>query len=193
MPLISTKPPTECLQAFEAGLLYIVQLGRVPPGLAVNPDPQRIFHLNADDLAGDFHLPTIARPTGWRYFAGDSLGEVVAGDVSATSPPVLTHLCYGTTAQAALRVFLALAGLPEVNATGFEARLLRIPGALVEGFWLKPPADGNGLLIPCGRMTRDTQRWSNPLPIDDFLRNNLRPLAKQTSAFQAARSGSATD
>jgi hypothetical protein len=192
MPLISTKAPAECLQAFEAGLLHLIQLGRVPSGLTVNPDPQPIYHLNADHVAGDFHLPAIARPTGWRYFAGDSLGEVVAGDVSATSPPVLTNLCYGATAQKALQAFLALAGLPEVNATGFEVRVLRIPGALVEGFWLKPPEDGNGLLVHCNRMTRDTQRWGKPYPIDDFLRNNLRPVAEQTSAFQAARSGSAT-
>ncbi|MCU1294938.1 MAG: hypothetical protein JWP08_3788 [Bryobacterales bacterium] len=192
MPLISGKSSTERRQAFETGLLHLVRLGRVAPGLTVNPYSQPIWHLNVNHVAGDFHLPTAARLVGWRYLAGSAPGEVVAGDVSATSPPTVTNLAYGDKAKTLMQAFLALEGLPEVNAGNFETRVLRIPGALVEGFWLKPPTDENGLLVPCGRMFGEAPLSGKPCPIDDFLKNRLRPVIEHVSAGQAASSGSET-
>jgi hypothetical protein len=189
MPLLFAKASNDRRQAFEAGLLHLVRLGRVPAGLVVDPSSQPIWLLNVKDIGGDFHLRTAAHLVSWRYFAGQNPGEVVAGDVSATSPPVVTSLFYGDRARTALNAFQALDRLPAVQASDFEVRLLRIPGALLEGFWLRPPTDESGLIVPFGRTLGDAQLSGKPFPIEDFLKNQLHPVAEQVSSVQAAKSG----
>ena len=186
MPLIFAKPAADRRQVFEAGLLHLVQLGRVPAGLAVNPNPQPIYLLSLKDIAGDFRLPEVAKLVSWRYFAGALANQVVAGDVSATTPPVITGLRYGDTARKALQANLALEALGEVRQNDFESRLLRIPGALVEGFWLKPPSADNGLLVPFGKTFEPTHRDGRPDSIDGFL-HTLRPVREQVLRRADAR------
>ncbi len=178
MPIILSKPSTALRQAFEAGLQHLVDLNRVPAGLPVNPNPQPIYLLSLQDTKGNFRLPNVARLVSWRYFAGDVSGDVVTGDINATPPHAISGLSYGNTAKRALQATLALSGLKEVQDGNFEPRLLRIPGALAQGFWLKPPSEDNGLIVPFGSTFEPTHREGKPAPIDGFL-TTLRPVAKQ--------------
>jgi hypothetical protein len=178
MPLIFPKPPIELGQVFEAGLLHLVQLGRVPAGLSINPNPQPICLLSLKDGVDNFQLPTAPIPVNWRYFAGDLSGPVVAGDIIATTPPVIAGLLYGDTAKRALQASLALASLAETQASDYEPFLLRIPGALVEAFWLKPSTDGTPWIVPFGPTFDPTHRQGAPITVDGFL-HTLRPVAPQ--------------
>jgi hypothetical protein len=176
MLLIFKKPSPGSREAFKTGLQHLVQLGRVPAGLHVHMNPQPIYVLSLKDGVSASLMPS-ARLVGWRYYAGDVSGEVVAGDVSATAPPAITSLRYGDSARTALTATLALRKLPDVQANNFEARLLRIPGALVEGLWLKPASDSNGLIVPLRRTFRRDKQDGRPEGIDDFL-NTLRPVSE---------------
>jgi hypothetical protein len=178
MPLIFAKPSIELRRVFEAGLLHLVQLGRVPAGLSINPNPDPICVLSLKDGVENFQLPAVPIPVSWRYFAGDISGPVVAGDITVTSPPVIAGLLYGDTAKRALQAKLALASLPETQASDYEPFLLRIPGALVEAFWLKPSADGTPWIVPFGPTFEPTHRQGTPVTVDGFL-HTLRPVATQ--------------
>ncbi|MFL6464692.1 MAG: hypothetical protein ACJ73N_09825 [Bryobacteraceae bacterium] len=178
MILIQWKPSTELRQAFEAGLRHLVQLGRVSPGLNVNPNPHPIYVLNSQEEGGVFRLPSNIRLVGWRFFAGEPSGEIVVGDVSATTPPTVNSLYYGSSARNIYQATLALERLGEVDASDFHLRLLRIPGALFEGFWLKPASNNDGLIVPYGRSFDRERQDGKPFEIHDFLRT-LRSVDKQ--------------
>ncbi len=115
---------------------------------------------------------------GWRYFAGEATGEVVAGDVSETSPATVTGLITGDAAKKALEAAQAASRVPQAQSTPHELRLLRIPGALTQGFWLKP-VNNNGLFIRYGSSFGVEHDDGRPVPIDGFL-GTLRPVANQS-------------
>ena len=181
MPLILGQPSVERRKAFEAGLQQLVHLGRVPANLRVNPNPQPVYVLSLKDGISNIDVKQAAKLVSWRYSAGDVSGQAVVGDVSDAAPPTVTRLLYGDPAKKVLKGNEDLKDLPEVKANNFEACLLRIPGALVEGFWLKPAnATNNGLFVPAGIVFGSVFQVSRPDSIDTFL-NTLHPVAEATT------------
>jgi hypothetical protein len=176
MIIIQWKPSPEHQKAFEAGLRHLVQLGRVPAGLNVDPHPQPVYVLKLEDK--DLRSPEAAKLVSWRYFASRAPGEVVVGEVRATPPPAVISLLYGNSAQNTLKATLALEQLRQVREKDYHLQLLRIPEALIEGFWLKPPSDGNGLIVTRGRSFEREKQSGRPYNIDEFLKT-LRPVEKQ--------------
>jgi hypothetical protein len=176
MPLILAPQPDECLQAFKAGLNHLVQLGRVPADLTVDPNPHPICVLGYKAIA-EFCARKSVPPVAWRYFATNG-GAVVVGDISATSPPTIANLQYGDAAQSAFAAAQALAKLAPVQANEYEPWMLRIPGALIDGFWLKPCAKSEDLIVPCERKFGNDPPHGQPINIDGFFKA-LRPTADQ--------------
>ena len=161
-------------KVFEAGLLQLVQLKRIPAGLQVQKIPEPVYTVDAAALTGDFQLADIAKLVSWRYSASDASGTSVTGEVSDTYPFVLNNLSYGAANAKLDQVKRTLFDLPELQAGGSQLRVLRIPGALVEGYWIKPPS-GNGSFLRVGKTFGETLQDSRPAPIDDFL-HTLRPV-----------------
>ncbi len=168
------KPSTRQRQVFESALLQSVQLGRVPDGLQVDPNPEPVYLVNVYNLIEGCELTDHARLVGWRYSARDPSGNWMTGEVSATLPYMLTSLRYGQVQSNSYKVKHDLANSPEVQAKDFQLRVLRIPGALAEGYWLKP-ADGNGLFVHLANTFNKTHKKGELHAIDAAMQQ-MRPL-----------------
>jgi hypothetical protein len=179
MALIPTQTSTTRSQAFQAALQHLVQLGRIPAGLHINPNPHPIYILSTKDAAGGRYNPDTAEPVSWRYFAADVWGNAVVGDVSNTNPPKVTSLRYGETGKNALKVKKKMEELPDVQAddSDYEPRILRSPAALAEAFWLHSRSGKEGLIVPCRDMFGSPCKKGEKYPFDDFLKA-LRPAEK---------------
>ena len=173
MALIPTQTSTARSQAFQAALQHLAQLGRIPAGLHIHPNPHPIYIVSTKDATGGFN-PGTAKPVSWRYFAADVWGNVVVADVSNTNPPKVTSLRYGETGKKALNVKKKMEGLPDVQTAEYEPRILRVPGKLAEAFWLHPPSGNKGLVVPCKKAFGSPPcEEGQSYPIDHFL-NTLR-------------------
>jgi hypothetical protein len=187
MPLIQYRTSIDRKRAFEAGLLHLVELGRVSPGLATNPYVQPIHIFGLRDILAK-QIKAGANPVSWRYFATNaSKEEVVAGDVDVSSPPKLTNLRYGVVAKSMLEVTDTLEEhLPELNDESYELRILRIPGFLVEAFWLTPMTEELDSLVVLAPYYKtliesldDRGKWT----MTNFL-ETVRSDAAKTLAFK---------
>jgi hypothetical protein len=179
MPIINFKfsphPSPAYQQVFREGLRHLVRLGRIPEGLEIESDPAPVYVLSLKRNAPKPAQPPNAQLVGWRFFASDSNGNVVAGDISATTPPKLSGLIYGDDARAALKAMVSARKQPPARTQGHELRLLRIPGALVQGFWLKPPTPENGLFVPYRPGFDGDRQQDIATDLDEYL-NKLRPV-----------------
>jgi len=182
MPIIYTPTLRRQKQVFEAGLLQLMQLRRIPANLTIDQYTFPIYNLTARDVLSNANLSTAARLLGYRYFAhGDSPEAVVAGDVDASSTRV-TALSYGSSVQKTLVAKKGLDEQPDLEdpvASNYEPRLLRIPGLYVEAFWLKPLSAGGqaDLIVPYHTLIEDLDP-AKPISVQDFF-DKVSPLAEQ--------------
>jgi hypothetical protein len=146
MALQYLQPPTECRLAFEAALKHLVDLKRIPDGLKVYADCQPVHIIPRKQVAdGNFAAPE--QPASWRFYAGDPSGVVVCGEVTATNPPRVSGLSHGEGPKKAMQTMQGLSSRPDTQAGDYNVRVLRVPGGLIEGFWLKPPTDAYGRIV----------------------------------------------
>jgi hypothetical protein len=115
--------------------------------------PQQVFRLDLKSAASG--TLTAALSAGWCYFAGKPPGPVVLARVNPQPSPgnwKMTAVFYGDRAAQALAASLALDLLQTLPAGAFQLRVLAVPGANVEAFWLVPqgihPDSGKDLFIP---------------------------------------------
>ena len=175
MPIIPTKASSASRQAFEAGLAHLVRLGRVSAGLAVDPNPQPVYVLS---FQGADQPPPIANAKlmGCRFLAGEAPGATVVGEVNTTAAkPTVNNLRYGASAKKISQAIQDLDKLPDVASQDYSLRVLRIPEALVEGFWLKPASGGDGLIFPYFQSFDRGKPDDKPVDIDGFL-GTLQPV-----------------
>ena len=143
-----------------------------------------------------------ARKVGWRFLAGSGLRQAVAANVTETGnePPQMTALTRGPEIASAIRAAQRIRDdFPEIKDAPcqYELRVLKIPGILLEVFWLKrydsdPPPPGNGggnsdpastaktggdLVVPYFALFCDNLNVMKVLQLDDFLK-----IAKQLAA-----------
>jgi hypothetical protein len=161
MPLVTPPAPPDAEQAFRQGigsflagpeldsdLKHQAFIGGAPklPALAdviksASPPqaPLQNFTLGLRDLqrAGGTRS---AKAGSWRFFAGNTASEAVAGECLQsldTGTWQLTNVSYGSNVWQmieALNALPQLAGIPSLE--DFKIRYLKIPGILVEAFWL---------------------------------------------------------
>jgi hypothetical protein len=110
--------------------------------------PHQIFTIGLDDLTSGGGLDK-ARPVGWRYIVEEA-GQPIASAETTPSPDgtthVLSHFNEGPFVGATATTVRAARALPQVEAAGFDLRLLRIPALYLMALWLHSPA--TDLLIP---------------------------------------------
>ena len=99
----------------------------------------------------------------------------------------MTNLAQGPRVAEALQAAAAVAALPEVRAADYELRLLRIPGLLIEAFWLVSQSGGADLVVPFLTLNKQLQ-LSRPYPLTDFM-NVVQPLATRRLTFDDSQTG----
>ena len=172
-------PSVQHRRAFEAALQHVVDLGRAQPGLATNPHPIPVYLLALREVVGNEKPLTAAKLACWRFFAENTSGQVVAGDVSSGLPAKVNALIYGEAATTLLKTALSLNDMPEVRRQPHDLRILRIPGGLVNALWVKPATGGNGFCVLLGRDIYAQGDERRRYDTDTLLRDIVSPAARR--------------
>jgi hypothetical protein len=184
MSLIHHRPPAAMQQVLLAGL----------PDFANSSDPaagdlykaeqgHEVYVLSLNDLLRGAGL-NAAKDAGWRFISAAAPGGVGAVAHVSNGPdgtPLMRGISYGPEIAAALRAAREVESLPEVAAQHFELWVLRIPGVLVEAYWLKASSGKKDLIVPYLAGTTKLQLMKT-YSVTDFLKI-VRALAQEFSAF----------
>lgn len=109
--------------------------------------PHQIFTLGLDDIASGAGLGR-AQPVGWRYLVEDG-GQLIASAETTLTPDgthEVSQFTEGPFVGETDKAVKAIRRLPQLEAAGFELRLLRIPALYVMALWLHAPV--TDLLVP---------------------------------------------
>ncbi|MBL8296302.1 MAG: hypothetical protein JNN08_30945 [Bryobacterales bacterium] len=126
-----------------------------------------VFTLQIDHLAEGLGA---AVQVGWRFVSPnqDAAADVVAGKSGDQQPRVINLLRYAADDRP-LQAVAAVQSLPELNESEYELRVLRIPGILLEAFWLVSAEGNRDLLVPV--LTRSSRfKRMNAYPVTEFLK-----------------------
>lgn len=175
MPLEKPSAPSATVNAFRVGLPAFLagrlygQAGGLVGAASLNPNPalptlvdvtapdgtlehdqQQVFVLGLQDIQAGRTLAA-ATEAGWRFFAGNAQGKVVAGYTSQRPPNAtwkLTTVTVGPGVFSSLQQAHGLNALQQVKHNLYDLRLLKIPGLNVEAFWLFARSAAPALLVP---------------------------------------------
>lgn len=197
MPLKRPPFSSDVSQALVDGLLDFADSGSPPSQNALPPEAWEglhVFDLQLQDLRSDAGLGAAA-PVGWRFLAsqpapailtkplkGKRLGDdgpggntqedgVVAADVvqsASGGKPELVALLRDPRFSRALRAIQDVQNLPQVQDQDYELRVLRIPGILIEAFWLVSLGNQPDLLVPILSTAPELKRMQ-PYAANEFL------------------------
>lgn len=122
-----------------------------------------------------------ARKVGWRFLAGSALRQAVAANLaqSGEEPPQMTALTRGPEIASAIRAAQRVRDFPLAKDPQYEyeLRVLKIPGVLLEVFWLKAKS-GSDLVVPYFAQFCDKLNVMRVLQADEFL-DVVRPLVQK--------------
>lgn len=154
MPLNMPEPPGRIREETRSKLGHVARaggggpklLGEVAPEDVEVSTPHQVFVLGPDDIEADGGLER-AQPVGWRFLL-ESGGNVIAGaEVSETPERTFPPSFYRSSSVGATATAIKAArALPQLEAAGFDLRLLRIPELYQMALWLHSPH--TDLLIP---------------------------------------------
>jgi hypothetical protein len=181
-------------QAFIGGAPKLPTLADVIKSVSPPPAPLQNFTLGLRDLQRS--SGTISAKAGsWQFFAGNTASEAVAGEC-LQSPDTgiwqLTNVSYGSNVWQMIQAANSLpqlAGIPSLE--DFQVRFLKIPGILVEAFWLVSQNGGTDLAVVFPLPPNQLQRRLNDQAVYEmpvFL-DIVSALAKERLSF-SARKGS---
>ncbi len=187
MPLIIPIASDSTKRALAAGVADFLDL-RDPLANVVKQGNLglHVFSVGLDDIAEGQEIRG-AKSVGWRFLAGDRLGPAVACDVTERQDglPKMTAVFQDPLIASAIRATHEVETLPEVRAKDYELRVLRIPGLLIEAFWLISRTGDTDLLIPVLTRSKLLQVM-RPYPVAEFL-NIVRPLIAKFRQFGEAQ------
>jgi hypothetical protein len=184
MPLIKPIAPDRTRRALAAGVADYLNKGD-PLGRALIRASQglHVFTLRLQDvLAGEGIRG--AKSAGWRFLAGSPLGPAIAGDViepGQGAQPKMTSVSRDPLISRAIRAIHEVETLPEVQTSDYELLVLRIPGLLVEAFWLKSRTGAPDLMVPVLTRSRKLEAM-RAYALDDFM-DVARGLAQNFLKF----------
>ncbi|NUP47011.1 MAG: hypothetical protein HOW97_06790 [Catenulispora sp.] len=137
--------------------------------------PHQVFTMGLDDVAAGGGLDR-ARPVGWRFLIQED-GHPVASAETTQGPDgtdEVSHFNEGPFVGATDQAMTAVRTLPQLQATGFDLRLLRIPSVYMMALWLhSPDAD---MLVPLA--PSPIGKEGKPVPVAEFFAE-LAELARQ--------------
>ena len=157
MALIAPKPPQQALDAVHSTFLdlsrnraFRTPALRSATGTLQLTEPHQVFTLGLTDLAAGKGLDA-AKPTGWRYLVQEddkvlASAETVA--VGSANEHVFSAFNEGRFVASSASAIRAAREIPEVEQSGFELRLLNVPGLYVLALWLHGAQGKGDLLVP---------------------------------------------
>jgi hypothetical protein len=161
MPIKSSQPPSQALDALNAGVNQFRQtpgaktlearpviLARNAVQESVEGMPHQVFQLSLDDVSAGKGVNQ-ASASGWRFLVGKGSDQAVAGEVhSLTGNHEFGGLSHGANVAKMVELLQQAERLPEVQNGDFEPRLLRVPALYIVAIWLKDRKSGQDILIP---------------------------------------------
>jgi hypothetical protein len=150
--------------------------------LYVHPEQhnmQVIYALGLQDLmASGFKN---ARKVAWRFLASSALRQAVAANLAQVGDeaPQMTALTRGAEIASAIRAAQRVREFPPAKDPQYEyeLRVLKIPGVLLEVFWLKAKT-GSDLVVPYFALFCDKLNVMRVLQVDEFL-DIVKPLVQK--------------
>ena len=173
MPLHIPDPPPDVpdkvkskLRAFADGSKFSTKAlrGARKDQLDVST-PHQVFTIGLDDITSGGGLDR-AHLVGWRYLVEDS-GQLIASAETTLAPDgthEVSQFTEGPFVAATDKAVKAVRKLPQLEAAGFELRLLRIPALYVMALWLHAPA--TDLLVPLA--PSPIGKEGKPMPAAEF-------------------------
>ncbi|WP_330182038.1 hypothetical protein OHB26_37880 [Nocardia sp. NBC_01503] len=128
--------------------------------------PHQIFTIGLDDIAAGAGLDA-AQPVGWRYLVVDG-AQIIASAETTLAPDGTQELAQFTEGPFVLstdKSVKTVRKLPQLEAAGFELRLLRIPALYVMALWLHSPI--SDILVPLD--PSPIGKEGKPVPAPQFL------------------------
>lgn len=122
-----------------------------------------------------------ARKIGWRFLAASALRQAVAANLTQVGDgaPQMTALTRGPEIASAIRAAQRVHEFPPAKDPKYEyeLRVLKIPGVLLEVFWLKA-TNGNDLVVPYFALFCDKLNVMRVLQVDEFV-DIVKPLVQK--------------
>jgi len=122
---------------------------------ALPQEPMRahpVYTADLADAAAGRALDSV-RLVSWRYFVSEQEGAGRAAEVywdETSDSHVFGGVTEGAFVDATLEALHTLERREEVERSGFEWRILRIPGLYVFAVWLRNESGGEDLIVPLG-------------------------------------------
>jgi hypothetical protein len=139
----------------------------------------RVFTLAIDDLkdlvtlaweAQEEQGKNVLKPAGWRVLSSTPSGQVVAADVvkPAAAPSRISSVSFDPRLRKVMQQIKDLETLAAVKQQDYELMIVKVPGILLEAFWLKSRTGAGDLLVPV--LTRSEElKVMEAYPVDRFL------------------------
>jgi hypothetical protein len=183
MPLIISTAPDSAKRALAGGVADFLDL-RDPLANELKQGNLglHVFSVGLEDIVEGQEIRG-AKSVGWRFLTGARLGPAVACDVTERQEgsPKVTGVSRDPLISAAIRATHEIETLPAVREKDYELRVLRIPGLLIEAFWLVSRTGETDLLVPVLTRSR-LLKVMQPYPVAEFL-NIVRPLIAKFRQF----------
>jgi hypothetical protein len=185
MPLHLPDPPSGTpdlvmskLHAFADGAKFTTPAlhGARKERLALSA-PHQVFTMGLDDITSGAGLER-ARPVGWRFPIEED-GRLIASAETTQAPDgnhEVSHFNEGPFVAATDKAVKAVRNLPQLQAAGYELRLLRIPALYMMALWLHEPA--TDLLVPLA--PSPIAKEGKPIPPAEFFAD-LSEMARQAT------------
>lgn len=185
MPLHLPGPPTDLpdrvmtkLHAFADGAKFTTPaLREARKDHLALAAPHQVFTMGLDDVAAGGGLDR-ARPVGWRFLIQEDGHPVASAETThgTDGTDEVSHFNEGPFVAATDQAMTTVRDLPQLQATGFELRLLRIPSVYMMALWLHSPA--TDLLVPLA--PSPIGKEGKPVPATEFFAE-LAELARQAT------------
>jgi hypothetical protein len=183
MALIKPAPAYSTRQTLADGLKKFAKPDDPMVAALANAPCQWVFTLALPDLAKNGGGIANAKAAGWRFLASAG-SDAAAAEVSEPPqghPPKMRSFARGPQFQQAIQAAQEVEALPQARDQHYELRVLRVPGLLMEAFWLKAQGGGEDYVIPY--LVPDPQRqYRRVFPMSEFL-DTVRPLAENALVF----------
>ncbi|MEO8372541.1 MAG: hypothetical protein ABI806_25365 [Candidatus Solibacter sp.] len=171
---------------------YVGEMPRIPSlsdlrqsgDAALFHDAHHLYVLDLRDVADNADVIS-PRAAGWRFFAGNSPGNIVMATVKRKGDNWrMTSSHYGERVWEMLEAVRALDQMTELEGGKYEVRVLTVPGLNLEVFWLTDKQAGTDLAVPFPAPPKQPIEELNKYPVytmTNFLAA-IRPLARQRLA-----------
>ena len=170
MPLTQQEAPEETKQALLAGIGNYLNPGDpLMEELAREKQGLKVWVLALEDLSNGAGLSG-AQQVGWGFLAGGPGGHAIAAQITtsgADQKQELTAVAQGPEVALLIQSIHEAQDLAAVRNDSYELEILRIPGILLEAFWLKA-SQGPDLVVPFHTMSRELDSM-HPYVVDEFI------------------------